>query len=488
MTNLTWARSTPAGSRLPGGVENSSNFSKKKPGARILTAAQRLQIAILMTPSICPMIFNFEPANLVYGKICMIRQKRAFVMNEQKCSGPPDDDVLSITPAAPLVTELPVEHHDPLNPHHILVHEIAFGHNLEECIPPCALWFNIPEDAITECSLSDQLKQNRTMKKIRQRQRKCGGTTTSSTSTTNSSSSSRVDRTFAASPLRNGGDTRTTNTNNQGAEYLSNGTRTVVDEHQDAIYAHYAAHRAFQMYNFHDASMHRFMKEVMILELDKIRHERQGEQECKNNFSYSSMMAPRNANQQIQDEVFVRKFVLQNQLESLKTFLLDSGWWPVNLGREYISDKTPVPMAETIYIVPPTRKGGELLDQRNHSNIEQYWNSFLNNIQYIDSQHPSDLSAQQGNLDMMIQKYVEEHDHADHASAANKQKGIPYSMLGPFEDYHISSEHAHNVHIRDVESTPHAKGTMVVMNHLPIFEYILYKSEALEWAPDCKER
>jgi hypothetical protein len=106
----------------------------------------------------------------------------------------------------------------------------------------------------------------------------------------------------------------------------------------------------------------------------------------------------------------------------------------------------------------------------------------LNNIQYIGSQHPSDLSTQ-GNLDMMIQKYVEEeHDHADHASAANKQKEIPYSMLGPFEDYHLSSEQAHNVHIRDL-----LQDTMVVMNHLPIFEYILYKSEALEWAPDFKE-
>jgi hypothetical protein len=423
---------------LPGVTSSSISIFHKKTH---ITAAQRLQIAILMTPSTCPMIFKFEPTNLVYGKICMIRQKRAFVTNG-KCS----NDVL--------VTELPIEHHDPLNPHHVLVHEIAFGHNLEESVPPCALWFNVPDEVITECTLSDQLKQNRTMKKIRQKQRMAGAT-----------SSRREHVVGGPAPLRNSvllTAAATIHTDNrEGADLPSD------DGEQDQIYVHYAAHRAFQMYYFHDSSMHAFMREVMILELDKIRHD-----DCNKKSSWAIDAHPP-SNQTIEkkrQELFVRNFVLQSQLESLKTFLLDSFWWPVNLGREYVSDKTPVPIAETMYIIPPPpareKDGGD-----KNCKFEQ-WNSFLNNIQYVESQQPLDLCTKH-NIDLMQRYHLHEH------TSREEQQGIPSSpVLGPFEYYHVSPSSQG----RDL-----LQGGVMPMNHLPIFEYILLKAEALEWSPCYKE-
>eukprot|EP00557_Chaetoceros_sp_GSL56_P008537 CAMPEP_0176490594 /NCGR_PEP_ID=MMETSP0200_2-20121128/7958_1 /TAXON_ID=947934 /ORGANISM="Chaetoceros sp., Strain GSL56" /LENGTH=449 /DNA_ID=CAMNT_0017887919 /DNA_START=364 /DNA_END=1713 /DNA_ORIENTATION=+ len=397
-----------------------------------ITVAQRLEIAIHMIPSVCPMIFKFEPTNLLYGKSCMIRQKRAFVVlrNENKCS-------------VTTVTDLPLEHYDPLNPQHVLVHEIAFGHNLEECVPPCALWFNIPDGAITECTLSDQLKQNRTLKKLRQKQRM---------SVTGGGAVSSGGKWHGMGPSSSGG----------------------AEDEQDSIYHHYVSHRAFQMYYFHDSSLHQFMKEVMILELEKIHH--------RTKISLIANPTNHQPDETGRQWLHVREFTLQNQLESLKMFLLGTCWWPVNLGRDYVSDKTPVPSAESIYIVPPApvvakgrreEQGGE----EKKSTFEHQWKSFLDNMQYnnVESQQVDMSSAAKDRYNMMMQRNFDQQQQQYKYRYGNEKGMIPSRspsmFLGRFEHYHLSSSQ---------EST-------TVSNHLPIFEYILSTAEALEWVPDYQE-
>ena len=80
-------------------------------------------------------MYKYRPQHVIYEELCMVLQKRAFRMEK---SGK--------------VTSIPINSYNPKNKEHVLVREIAFGPDSDSTVRGVALWFNIPEHEVSECT------------------------------------------------------------------------------------------------------------------------------------------------------------------------------------------------------------------------------------------------------------------------------------------------------------------------------------------------
>jgi hypothetical protein len=80
-------------------------------------------------------MYKYRPQHIVFDTLCMVLQKRAFRLEK---SG----EAKSIA----------FNQYNPNNSQHVLVREIAFGPDSDPAIRGVALWFNIPEHEVAECT------------------------------------------------------------------------------------------------------------------------------------------------------------------------------------------------------------------------------------------------------------------------------------------------------------------------------------------------
>lgn len=92
-------------------------------------------------------MYKYRPQHVIYEELCMVLQKRAFRLEK---SGK--------------VTAIPINSFNPKNNQHVLVREIAFGPDSDTTVRGVALWFNIPEHEVSECT-PQQAKRFRWRKK-----------------------------------------------------------------------------------------------------------------------------------------------------------------------------------------------------------------------------------------------------------------------------------------------------------------------------------
>lgn len=80
-------------------------------------------------------MYKYRPQHVIYEELCMVLQKRAFRLEK---SG-------KVVPIA-------INAFNPKNSQHVLVREIAFGPDSDTTVRGVALWFNIPEKEVAECT------------------------------------------------------------------------------------------------------------------------------------------------------------------------------------------------------------------------------------------------------------------------------------------------------------------------------------------------
>ena len=107
----------------------SGNRQKKK--GVVLQEHHKLSIALKMRGG-SNFHFKFRPQHIIYDKICMVLQKRAFRLTEEDA------------------IEIPVNMFRPSLD--ILVREIAFGPDCDSSVPGVGLWFTIDESDVTVCT------------------------------------------------------------------------------------------------------------------------------------------------------------------------------------------------------------------------------------------------------------------------------------------------------------------------------------------------
>ena len=290
-----------------------------------ITDLQRLQIALAMIPKACPLVFKYDPSHLIFGtKVCMIRQSRAFdLCLSTRNSRSSSNDIV----------EIPNEDVDPNNPSHIIVREIAFGQNSDPDSPPITLWLGVPEDDITTCNFKEQLKHNAKQKSRRRRKNSMNNKNLGPLAGT---------PVVAAAPLTEPSEFGSIN---------------------DLLHWYHKCHRPFKLFYSQNPELHDLMRNVMMLEIKKMKLNNGGATASESISASSSPVGrimlgedERQGHDIVEDtttSLQVEELVLTETINALGRHFLDSSWWPVNQGREYVSDSTPVPPAEGIYCAPP---------------------------------------------------------------------------------------------------------------------------------------
>ena len=284
---------------------------------------QTLQIALAMIPKPCPQVFKYDPSHLIFGtKVCMIRQSRAFDLCPSSSSNG--------------IVEIPIEDVDPNNPSHITVRGVAFGHNSDPDCPPTTLWLGVPEDDITTCNFKDQLKHN--AKEKARRRRKCNMDNKNQGSVAGTP-------VVAAAPLSEPSEFGSTN---------------------DLLHWYHKCHRPFKLFYPQNLELHDLIRNVMILEIKKMKLNNGGGT-AWDSISTSPAGDDRQGHGIVEDttsSLQVEELVLTETINALGRHIVDSSCWPVNQGREDVSDSTPVPPAEGIYCAPSKMRSRSLYGHR----------------------------------------------------------------------------------------------------------------------------
>lgn len=100
-----------------------------------LPEIQKLSIAIQMRGG-HQWMYKYRPQHVIFQDLCMILDKQAFCIESDSGEAVP----------------IPISKYRPGNPKHVMVREIAFGPDSDPTTRGVALWFNIPEIEVVECT------------------------------------------------------------------------------------------------------------------------------------------------------------------------------------------------------------------------------------------------------------------------------------------------------------------------------------------------
>jgi hypothetical protein len=109
----------------------------------------KLQIALALRGD-SEWLYKYRPQHMIYEELCMVLQKRAFRLTKSS----KQSDVVDTA------VEISLKAYSPRLQTHVLVHELAFGPDQDSSVRGVALWFNVDEVQVVECT-SAQAKRFR---------------------------------------------------------------------------------------------------------------------------------------------------------------------------------------------------------------------------------------------------------------------------------------------------------------------------------------
>jgi hypothetical protein len=114
-------------------VTNTTPSNKRR--RNTLPEIQKLSIALQMRGG-HQWMYKYRPQHVIFQDLCMILDKRAFSFEFDNAEAVP----------------ISISKYRPGNPKHVIVREIAFGPDSDPTTRGVALWFNIPENEVIECT------------------------------------------------------------------------------------------------------------------------------------------------------------------------------------------------------------------------------------------------------------------------------------------------------------------------------------------------
>lgn len=280
-----------------------STSSSSWSSPRFLTEYQRVQIALTMRHEYEDLnkVYKYRPTHKILNEICMLIQTKVF-------------DVKNAT-----VLEIAVDQFDPVNPDHVIVREIAFGKLCSPNDRALALWFNILDGDVEECSAKERLRPKRTERKLLDKKNQ--------------------DKEKIIKPVAPAKVTYAQiigKSNNRVTRYVP----TSFDDD------HPSMEKQIHIFCPKDEISHKLVSAIMKHRLDVLH---------KNSFEQTDSS--------IHGEEFKR---LEQIFISIQRHF-STFHWPVNEGRKEVDENTLIPAVDTKYEVPNDGNG-------NHHGL---WNSFV---------------------------------------------------------------------------------------------------------------
>ena len=118
---------------------------------KVVHPIYKLQIALELRGDSSDWQYKYRPQHVVHEDLCMVLQKRAFRVRPNDRTAHNRLPCSSATSVSSAI-EIPLSSFHPRNQNDILVHELAFGPDSDATVRGVALWFNIRESDITECT------------------------------------------------------------------------------------------------------------------------------------------------------------------------------------------------------------------------------------------------------------------------------------------------------------------------------------------------
>jgi hypothetical protein len=134
----------------------------------------------------------------------------------------------------------------------------------------------------------------------------------------------------------------------------------------DLLHWYHKCHRPFKLFYPQNLELHDLIRNVMILEIKKMKLNNGGGT-AWDSISTSPAGDDRQGHGIVEDttsSLQVEELVLTETINALGRHFVDSSCWPVNQGREDVSDSTPVPPAEGIYCAPSKMRSRSLYGHR----------------------------------------------------------------------------------------------------------------------------
>ena len=298
-----------------GGPGFSSWTVETSPGRSRKTIHQlcKLKIALMMRGTNPDWQYKYRPKHVIHDELCMVLQKRAFLIQSTIITSRDSIDsktVLYSSSAAASskecyncgydVKEISLKEYDNKNPNHVVVHELAFGPDSDPQVSrPVSIWFNIGSQNISEWSTT-QAKRFRWKRSIN---RKDSPVLSKSTLTSPSPSTETHSNSFSHSANPS-----------SAFNYIEN----------------------FVMIRPHDGDAYELATSILEHRIAYMTRE-----------LIPNISQRYNALQEIEDA----KKVLQKRFENLRRHWL-SWSWPINAGRENVTNKSPVPPVHGKYRLP----------------------------------------------------------------------------------------------------------------------------------------
>ena len=341
---------------------NRHSYFESSSSRIIINEYLKIEIALKMLPS-KDEYYTFQPSHIIYNEMCMIIQTRAFRIPIKHTSNTTDSIMEINVNKCNNNSNHQFHNHTNEKYHNVIVREIAFGSLMDDSVRRAALWFDIPNHDISECTPQQTKRRKRTMKRLKQQQVKV---TTDMRSCLSSSSSNSSTSSFQYS------------SRNRIMSSPSNRS-SIISKYNIASFDEFPVQPFYLMYVLGDDA-YKLVKEILKYQLKLYQHEQQKKKSVSIIRKTQEKVLP---NLDMDSELKKLKIRFVNLMRHWKKWS-----WQINKGREEVNEDTNVPDVDGEYHFPSDDNNPNSFST--HFNKNNYcnsiWLSCIDNIASVNEE------------------------------------------------------------------------------------------------------
>lgn len=305
------------------GSPSSSSCSSFSPLAlsslSLLSEAKRLSIALQMRHDYSELYkYKYQHSHIIFDELCMVVQTCVFDVGSKEGDSP---------------KEIPLAAFDPKKPSHTIVREIAFGPPMSPTDRPLALFFDIHDSKVRQCTEQEMKRHRRTNRKLKKKKKEEDKISLSSAAMTTNKPSAIHTTTATTNSYAQVAAQSGNSSSSDSLAILGRDLQSSFDEDYKNQISTHTINKPFMVVIPKDKDSYDLVTEVL-----------QNRLQLRFPLTWNEKDI---ANEKITKQKLAQKF--RSLVNHHQMFHL-----PVNAGREYVDKNTPVPKVNQKYNVSAT--------------------------------------------------------------------------------------------------------------------------------------